>query len=1777
MGKKGKRKSERDKEKPAVYIEPESRGLSLYDVKRKLQTTQRLIQKKDFKKMFSSPITDTAAPGYSQIIAKPMDFYTINKKISSESYSVFRDYMTDVGLVLQNCMTYNMGDTPYYKYAGKLAPVFEKIFEKELGIKFTISLPPPRSEPILLRDIIPGYESSEDDERMDGEQESDNDEEEEEENILEETVSETQSCQVFSEEPPKEHDQSPNCENFAGTMNNETVDYQSQQLSNQDEHNQVLASTSTEDSAVAELHHGTKKLILEQNSTCSDAEEKKCCIAVPQNQPSPAPRLLDVSLPLEVDTEQNSDKISVASDVSKTSGFSLASSSLQTPSTPTKQRKPYRRKKKNDMYEFVDEDIPDKPFNDIPGKSKLSIEDILNMSSETCGDNEDASLNPETSVLTDKPCSPIQFSDSEENTISTAVVPGSQDVQLEETEPIVLEEKSESISQPEINSTKNYSEDAVEDKLASTEPISAPIVNSSSDDVSLEQHVYLDSAAVNRETAQLECISNLPPVVVENSSLKTLDVQTEYTQGEVSEIVNSVPPPNAVNHVPNSSNPLSSRSPKVPDGRKEEELSEPPTSSEPSSQTSPGFIKKRRGRPKLDRSKITGSQSPTPPMSPAVATKIDVSAVEATEGNLEPKEMTLPPVASVPNSNSDLIAQEAHKLERLPSIAENPIQELQIDESQIDIVEPKCPEAFQMGVTPSSPQFIPFSESLENPFCDPETPLIIDQSSCDRSAVATKNPFNDNVFELPLAQIDSSETLAAVAAISADEAEEIPANMGVGSSDFKNHMESCSKPLEVMTHLIPQLAPPVSSQSNSCYATAQGQQNIMDSFENVQPFNEELNTCAPGSVIVSSSLSDLAALLVSPQTTVSSSKNTSLNSLECSFGFGLSPGTLSLTPSTNVSLNFETSPTKMFDDLICCIDTPQKFTPPVTSNLAVIPAAEAPVVVDEQQPRQLIQLQVISEKPSLKRTANPADCEEPASKVAKEAHPPSEEQAIELEGYVTSYTDTTPILEQEVSYSLPFDKFVETPLAGSYELPLGHLKNGGIQKEVRFLPVTPCLENNIVLSKDCFITKCDVDEDICKLKTYSYLSYGSHGHYAPDKELCEEPYTLPSEKDILHSVYSGPVGLQFAESLQKFTAQMNPYMKRVVDDFLNSLTDEKHSLYQNNQLLSLPMEDSDNLSISQKEIKQLRTLKKLGIDISFLDEAKESTDRPKINHENQNQGKQSLPKVQAVSSLNCENSQQGSISDPEPSSVSTTITQSESSFEPNFDSLSNIVPTMSVSSNSNLSSHVIPSLTDSNVVNAVTCNYQQPPATNMPNLQFTNSFSGSEDQTQHFYDNTNLVPQYGLHAAPCVSVADEAIFKTSNTSYTTSNQLNVPTCQTNMGYIATPTQNVPLHTSKYPTSQAPKLQLQSQVKPTTTVAPLIKLPPISQFNESLSRLKGDRFDFGRSLKSKSESQNMVQNLAVDHERLERPKSATCVAPTSDLRNNELYIHNPRSAPNIGDRNSFASFPGCLQTDALRENLPDERNSKCYGGNVQRSLMEKVSSMSSNNSSTIFIQNVANCSPAHSNEHAGSENCSLPVQMPTSCTASANNNAGFYTKTADVGSIYNSVYENSVSASNELPAIQVSTNHQIPHSQQHVCNGYSNEYSSYGHPSRQENTPANFAAEGAGHPTVQPRSVFFEEPLTFVPCTRSAVTTVPSNTMFDGLSIAVSNHSSDGVSPSKQSLMHATWDTNSQAASLSDTSFSSLDLQSQESLLTPTTSASDQSFLAAVDANAVGSS
>ncbi len=51
-----------------------------------------MLEKKDNNGFFSNPVTDLIAPGYSQIIKKPMDFLTMRTKLAAGSYNTLKDF-----------------------------------------------------------------------------------------------------------------------------------------------------------------------------------------------------------------------------------------------------------------------------------------------------------------------------------------------------------------------------------------------------------------------------------------------------------------------------------------------------------------------------------------------------------------------------------------------------------------------------------------------------------------------------------------------------------------------------------------------------------------------------------------------------------------------------------------------------------------------------------------------------------------------------------------------------------------------------------------------------------------------------------------------------------------------------------------------------------------------------------------------------------------------------------------------------------------------------------------------------------------------------------------------------------------------------------------------------------------------------------------------------------------------------------------------------------------------------------------------------------------------------------------------------------------------------------------------------------------------------------------------------------------------------------------------------------------------------------------------------
>lgn len=64
----------------------------------------------DTKMVFLNPVTDAIAPGYSNVISKPMCILTISQKANSNQYNSLTELEKDVDLMFQNCINYNVGD-----------------------------------------------------------------------------------------------------------------------------------------------------------------------------------------------------------------------------------------------------------------------------------------------------------------------------------------------------------------------------------------------------------------------------------------------------------------------------------------------------------------------------------------------------------------------------------------------------------------------------------------------------------------------------------------------------------------------------------------------------------------------------------------------------------------------------------------------------------------------------------------------------------------------------------------------------------------------------------------------------------------------------------------------------------------------------------------------------------------------------------------------------------------------------------------------------------------------------------------------------------------------------------------------------------------------------------------------------------------------------------------------------------------------------------------------------------------------------------------------------------------------------------------------------------------------------------------------------------------------------------------------------------------------------------------------------------------------------------
>eukprot|EP01122_Echinamoeba_exundans_P012982 TRINITY_DN5589_c0_g1_i1.p1 TRINITY_DN5589_c0_g1~~TRINITY_DN5589_c0_g1_i1.p1 ORF type:complete len:922 (-),score=192.45 TRINITY_DN5589_c0_g1_i1:215-2980(-) len=86
-------------------------------LKKVLHTTLRSLIQLDRQAFFYAPVTEDQAPGYFDIVKRPMDFTTMRRKIEDNKYPFLSLFQYDFEQIIRNCLDYNEPDTVFYTEA----------------------------------------------------------------------------------------------------------------------------------------------------------------------------------------------------------------------------------------------------------------------------------------------------------------------------------------------------------------------------------------------------------------------------------------------------------------------------------------------------------------------------------------------------------------------------------------------------------------------------------------------------------------------------------------------------------------------------------------------------------------------------------------------------------------------------------------------------------------------------------------------------------------------------------------------------------------------------------------------------------------------------------------------------------------------------------------------------------------------------------------------------------------------------------------------------------------------------------------------------------------------------------------------------------------------------------------------------------------------------------------------------------------------------------------------------------------------------------------------------------------------------------------------------------------------------------------------------------------------------------------------------------------------------------------------------------------------------
>ena len=122
------------------------------------------IKKHKSSGFFLLPVDTKAAPGYTEVIKKPMDLGTVTIQLKegkydySESASIatrskaVNEFASDMRLIWNNCMTYNAPGSAIYESAKELGDTFEKMFESNFKDEFSRYLTRPKRKAVDSQD-----------------------------------------------------------------------------------------------------------------------------------------------------------------------------------------------------------------------------------------------------------------------------------------------------------------------------------------------------------------------------------------------------------------------------------------------------------------------------------------------------------------------------------------------------------------------------------------------------------------------------------------------------------------------------------------------------------------------------------------------------------------------------------------------------------------------------------------------------------------------------------------------------------------------------------------------------------------------------------------------------------------------------------------------------------------------------------------------------------------------------------------------------------------------------------------------------------------------------------------------------------------------------------------------------------------------------------------------------------------------------------------------------------------------------------------------------------------------------------------------------------------------------------------------------------------------------------------------------------------------------------------------------------------------------------------